>query len=126
MRWEEHRGGTQSIEQNYLEWFQRQGIQAILLPSRKDTEKLLLSTLKPDMIFLSGGNDIHPSNYLSDQICGQHYSRIRDQFECFLLKWAIKNRIPVFAVCRGFQLVNVFFGGKLCQLLSERVPEHSN
>ena len=37
----------------------------------------------------------------------------RDRTELTLLDFAIKHRLPVFAVCRGFQLINQYFGGIL-------------
>ncbi|WP_435117940.1 gamma-glutamyl-gamma-aminobutyrate hydrolase family protein [Candidatus Pelagibacter bacterium nBUS_49] len=38
---------------------------------------------------------------------------MRDKFEVELLKFSLKNSIPIIAVCRGFQFVNSYFGGKL-------------
>jgi putative glutamine amidotransferase len=37
----------------------------------------------------------------------------RDFAEKELISYAIKNEIPIFGVCRGMQMLNVYFGGKL-------------
>jgi len=69
-----------------------------------------------DGLLLSGGADIHPKHY------GQSIKRglgsaggIRDDFEIALLKKAVEKGIPVLGICRGFQLINVAFGGTLVQ-----------
>jgi len=69
-----------------------------------------------DGLLLSGGADIHPKHY------GQSIKRglgtvggIRDDFEIVLLKKAVEKGIPVLGICRGFQLINVAFGGTLIQ-----------
>lgn len=53
-----------------------------------------------NVLVLSGGDDpgVFPT---------------RDKTEHILLEYALKMKIPVIAVCRGLQLVHVYFGGKL-------------
>lgn len=41
----------------------------------------------------------------------------RDDFEISLLRHSIERHIPVLGICRGAQLINVFFGGSLHQTL---------
>jgi putative glutamine amidotransferase len=53
--------------------------------------------------------------------------RLRDEFELKWLGRALSQHLPVFAICRGAQLVNVKFGGTLYQdLKSDWVPEDEN
>ena len=48
----------------------------------------------------------------------------RDAWEFLLLDEAVKRRLPVFGICRGCQVINVYFGGTLWQdLPSERPGE---
>ena len=72
-----------------------------------------LETLKCDAYVLTGGNDL---SFLSK---GKNVSIQRDRTEIALLKHAQANFLPVLGVCRGLQLINIFFGGQL-----QRVPGH--
>ncbi|WP_461205640.1 gamma-glutamyl-gamma-aminobutyrate hydrolase family protein [Clostridium sp. DL1XJH146] len=69
-----------------------------------------------DGLLLTGGADVNPELY------GQPFKKglrtvdyKRDILEMKLLKKAYKKDIPIFGICRGFQLINVFFGGTLIQ-----------
>ncbi|TQR27282.1 gamma-glutamyl-gamma-aminobutyrate hydrolase [Campylobacter sp. MIT 97-5078] len=70
-------------------------------------------------VILSGGFDIHPKFYkqspkpLLEQLCKK-----RDEFEFKLIEEAMKKELPIFGICRGMQILNVFFGGTLYQDLS--------
>jgi putative glutamine amidotransferase len=67
-------------------------------------------------LVLTGGIDIDPALYGEvrqpevDQI-----NRPRDEFELSLLREALDADLPVLAICRGHQLLNVCFGGALLQ-----------
>jgi putative glutamine amidotransferase len=69
-----------------------------------------------DGLVLSGGADLDPSLYGKDS--HPHLGsleRERDEWELALLTAARSCGMPVLAICRGFQLVNVAFGGTLHQ-----------
>lgn len=51
-------------------------------------------------------------------------SERRDQFDWLLLQRAHEERLPLFGICRGFQSLNVFRGGKLIQDLPSQQPSH--
>lgn len=53
-------------------------------------------------------------------------SAARDQFDWLLLQRAHEERMPIFGICRGFQTLNVFRGGKLIQDLPSQQPSHIN
>ena len=72
-----------------------------------------------DGLILCGGNDIHPK-YYSEQIDGAvNIDNDRDTLEFALLKAYIDAGKPVLGICRGYQLINIFFGGSLYQNLPE-------
>lgn len=68
-----------------------------------------------DGLCLTGGGDIDPERYGADNIASTDIDERRDAVELALLERALANDIPVLGVCRGFQLINVRFGGSLEQ-----------
>lgn len=90
-----------------------------LLPNDEETLRETYSHL--DGIFLTGGVDVDPSHYGEEKeaYCGRT-DVDRDAVELKLTKWAIEDKKPLLAVCRGFQLLNVAVGGTLFQDLSEQ------
>ncbi len=84
-------------------------------------------------LLLTGGADVDPELYgeAIDPKAGVHTNRPRDDMEIALLRYALKENLPVLGVCRGMQLLNVAFGGKLIQDLpnhreqSGAAPGHS-
>lgn len=78
---------------------------------------------KCDGIVLSGGIDTHPKFYknecISYQFAPKEYDVARDEFELHVFKFAQDKNIPVLAVCRGMQLVNIALGGDLIQDIEE-------
>ncbi|WP_279264212.1 gamma-glutamyl-gamma-aminobutyrate hydrolase family protein [Enterococcus faecalis] len=72
-----------------------------------------------DKLLLAGGQDVAPEFYGQEpHIKLEETNRDRDEFELALIEEALKQNKPIFAVCRGMQLVNVALGGTLYQDLS--------
>jgi len=68
-------------------------------------------------LLLTGGWDIDPSVYggsVEDE-AGLKLAKELDQLELGVLRYALEQDIPVLAICRGMQLLNVALGGKLIQ-----------
>lgn len=69
-----------------------------------------------DGILFTGGPDIYPYLYGKSIEKGLGKTVIeRDEFEIKLLRKALEMDKPVLGICRGFQLINVFFGGTIYQ-----------
>ncbi|MEW4354452.1 gamma-glutamyl-gamma-aminobutyrate hydrolase family protein [Streptococcus pneumoniae] len=69
-----------------------------------------------DKLILSGGQHVSPHLYGEEREAeSEDYSLARDRFELALIEEALKQKKPIFAVCRGMQLVNVALGGSLKQ-----------
>ena len=81
----------------------------------------LLDNLKLDGILLSGGNSItslYP-NAEADDLAPE-----RDAFEQAILDETIKRNVPIIGVCRGMQLINVVFGGRLVPINGHVGEDH--
>jgi putative glutamine amidotransferase len=73
-------------------------------------------------LLLTGGGDVNPALY-GETPHGrtEGIDDARDRFEIALLERAMELDLPVLAICRGMQLLNVYRGGKLIQ----HIPGHS-
>ena len=78
-----------------------------------------------DGVFLTGSHsNLEPHHY--GAVKGDDpflYDPLRDQLSLAMVRQALLRKLPVFAVCRGFQEVNVVFGGSLLQKVHE-TPGH--
>ncbi|MDQ6886658.1 MAG: gamma-glutamyl-gamma-aminobutyrate hydrolase family protein [Gemmatimonadota bacterium] len=88
-----------------------------LIPGDERTLRAIYERL--DGVFLPGGVDIDPASYLEERHPGCGRTDLdRDGTELALTRWAIEDRKPLLAVCRGVQVMNVAVGGTLYQDLA--------
>ena len=71
-----------------------------------------------DGLILSGGGDIEPSYFGEEMDGSRNIDPDRDRCEFALVKAYIELGKPVLGICRGHQVLNVYFGGSLYQDLS--------
>lgn len=92
-----------------------------LVPHDPDTLQAIFDRL--DGVFVTGGVDVDPSRYGEPKtaLCGTT-DPDRDAVEIALLHHAFSRDLPVFAVCRGIQILNVACGGTLFQDVTAQVP----
>lgn len=107
----------------YITAVQRMDATPLLITPAHDEASIEALLEMSDGLFLTGGEDIDPSRY------GQRphpkletVNHQRDEMEFIVLERALALELPVLAVCRGFQLLNVFFGGTLYQDLPSEKP----
>ncbi|MFI6642815.1 gamma-glutamyl-gamma-aminobutyrate hydrolase family protein [Streptomyces sp. NPDC050504] len=81
-----------------------------------------------DGILLPGGGDIAPSRYIGDPAHGSVYDvdAEQDGFDLALTRHALGTGLPLLAICRGLQVVNVALGGTLQQHMSTKRRVHRN
>ena len=85
----------------------------ILEPSAGEARQALAGV---DGLMLTGGDDVAPARYGEPA----HPTVVeaepgRDEFELALIKDARARNLPIFAICRGIQVLNVACGGTLVQ-----------
>ena len=68
-----------------------------------------------DALVLQGGEDVTPALYGGAEQPEFEHSELRDSVEIALIRAARARKIPVLAICRGIQILNVATGGTLVQ-----------
>jgi gamma-glutamyl-gamma-aminobutyrate hydrolase PuuD len=107
----------------YLESVRRVGGEPVIL----SPDQSLPPLAGIDALLLSGGGDVHPRRY-GQPMAGTDVESIqedRDEMEIDLAQSALQADMPILAICRGIQLLNVAMGGGLIQDLgqSHRTPD---
>ncbi|WP_306016624.1 gamma-glutamyl-gamma-aminobutyrate hydrolase family protein [Oceanicaulis sp. MMSF_3324] len=82
------------------------------------------ATRQFDGLILMGGLDIHPSQYDASIEVESQFDPDRDRLEITWLQHARDHDTPVMGVCRGLQMLNVFYGGDLHQQLDPVLTEN--
>ncbi|WP_338448163.1 gamma-glutamyl-gamma-aminobutyrate hydrolase family protein [Niallia oryzisoli] len=105
------------VPTSLLTFFQKLGYETLIIDIDNDVK--ILQRL--DVLVLNGGfEDIEPSLYgAAKHPLTVNCNKKMDLFEIQAVHFAIKRRIPVLGICRGFQIINVALGGTLHQELSE-------
>lgn len=73
-----------------------------------------------DALLLPGGGDLDPARYGQENRGSLDIDPERDALEFALVQQALEKGLPILGICRGSQLLNVFFGGTLHQ----DIPDH--
>jgi putative glutamine amidotransferase len=108
------------IPLDYVDAVERVGGRPVLIPPSEEGVDETLDAL--DGIVFSGGADVDPSLYGAQAHPETDLpQRRRDEGELALLRAALERDMPVLAVCRGVQLLNVARGGDLVQHLPEKL-----
>jgi len=113
------------IPYDYVRSVEQAGGRALLVPPSTDAVDETLDAL--DGLVLSGGADVDPDSYGADVHPETSGTRPeRDAGELALLQAALARDMPVLAVCRGFQILNVARGGDLEQHVPDRVGSEAH
>jgi putative glutamine amidotransferase len=106
----------------YVNSVERAGGRPLLVPPSDDEVEETLDVL--DGIVFSGGSDINPDTYGEQPHAETQDVRAeRDDAELDLMRAALERDMPMLAICRGSQLLNVARGGDLVQHLPEVVGD---
>jgi putative glutamine amidotransferase len=124
-RWSHWVAPAALIPFSYVRAVERAGGRALLVPPDDDGVEETLDAL--DGLVLSGGNDVDPTAYGAKPHAATGGVRPeRDRAELALLEGALARDMPVLAVCRGSQILNVARGGDLVQHLPEVVGDEKH
>jgi putative glutamine amidotransferase len=114
---------TFALSRSYVRAAAAGGGAPVILPPYLERPLLRAAFEVIDGLILSGGGDIHPSSFEEeDQGLLWRVDEKRDQAELSLARWALTDDLPVLAICRGIQVLNVASGGTLTQDIPTCVP----
>jgi putative glutamine amidotransferase len=111
-----------SLPTYYLESLGRAGaVGAVLLPKAASDDAATDVLRRFDGLVLTGGEDLDPSLYGEEPVPETYgYDAAIDSWEGALYRAALDLGLPVLAICRGHQLLNVLHGGTLDQHITGR------
>jgi len=106
--------------EDYLESVRRAGGEPVEVVVDSEAPDQILSRV--DGLVLTGGGDVDPKLYgEARHDTFQAAETGRDDFEIALARAAIARGIPLLAICRGMQVLNVAMGGTLVQDIPTQV-----
>jgi putative glutamine amidotransferase len=106
----------------YQEAIVRAGGQPVALPPLTDTLDSVADTLaRFDGLCLPGGPDVDPRRYGATEVDPTVYGvdPDHDALDLALARTAVELAMPVLAICRGHQVLNVALGGSLVQHIGD-------
>jgi len=89
-----------SLSHDWIDFFEKLNFLPILIPNKLHDAKNFLNEIEIDGLILSGGDNIGDDPE-------------RDITEKKLIDFAMSKKIPILGVCRGMQVLNEYFGGKI-------------
>ena len=109
--------GAYYLNKDYVDSFRKMNVLLIQIPYLNNQEKMLYFIDLLDGLMLTGGFDIPPDFYNEAEVEGVEftYDRERTLFELEFLPLVEKSTKPIFAICLGLQMFNIYRGGSLIQ-----------
>ena len=107
----------------YVESVVRAGGAPLLLPRIADAGAIASAMQTVDALMLTGGGDVVSLAYDEEpHPAGKFQDPIRDRMEFEAVRIALDRGLPILAICRGIQSLNVALGGTLVQDIPSEVP----
>ena len=124
-RWGSWEQEAALIPAQYVQAVERAGGRPLLVPPSEEGIEETLDAL--DALIFSGGSDLSPETY-GQEPHPETYGVVpeRDDAELALLTAALERDLPVLAICRGSQVLNVALCGDLLQHLPEVVGDEKH
>ena len=102
------------VDHYWINYFKLKKISFFSLPNISNY-KLEFSKYKIKLIILPGGNDLFSKDKISK-------ARLKMEFD--LIKYGLKKKIPILGICRGMQVINLFFKGKQARIYGHMKTRH--
>jgi len=111
------------LEAGYFLGLRISGLLPLVMSSLDDDSTLDRMMASASALVLTGGEDVDPAWYGEELDGARRVSTARDAMEQKLLIRALDQKIPVLAICRGMQVLNVTLGGTLHQDLARNFDD---
>jgi putative glutamine amidotransferase len=118
-----------SLSEPYLRALLDAGALPLVMPTTSSRQCVAECVRRADGVLLTGGEDVEPSLYgngmsprLRRTVKVTPDGGARDLRELTLIDEVFRQRKPLLAICRGFQLLNVALGGTLLADIASQVP----
>ena len=99
-----------AISYDWINYYEKNLISPIFVPNSFNKLESFLNDFSANGLILTNGDDIN-----------ENYSRKKT--EQILIKYSIQKKIPIIGFCRGFQMLNDYFGGRTKKIQNN---SHSN
>lgn len=112
------RGEPFAAGRRYFEAVARAGGMPLMLPPITSLVHDIPDLLRQvDAVLLHGGGDVDPRRYGQEPSAEQLYGIVHehDEVELAVVAAALELQVPMLAICRGMQVLNVALGGTLAQ-----------
>ena len=103
------------LEHSYVDFFSKLNIEVFPISNFTPNPLFIVDIVKPDFIILTGGGDLPIDDTKLESI-----QKHRDDLEKHIVENYI-GRIPILAICRGMQYINLLFNGKVQKLKDLKV-----
>ena len=114
-----HKEKYYAISHDWINLFKKIKINPILVSKVSKINNKFLKNNNIKGLILTNGEDVDLKINNNDIIGNE-----RDIFEVNLIKLFLKNKLPILGVCRGHQLINNYFGGKLTKKKGHAGTKH--
>ena len=100
-----------NLDARLSETIEKLGFIPILLPNKLKNIENYLQKISPHRIVVSGGGDPQKKD-------------LRHKNEKKIIKYSIKKKLPIIGICRGAQVLNIYYGGKIKKIKNHVKKKH--
>ncbi|MEY8431438.1 type 1 glutamine amidotransferase [Lachnospiraceae bacterium 48-42] len=113
--------GRQFVTHSYIQALESAGAVCVLIPCTEDDSHFPCYYGICDGFLFCGGDDISPRLFGEDLLTERGQTDMHmDCFHLSFMKYALSTSLPIFAICRGMQVLNLAYGGTIYQDISLR------
>jgi len=106
----------------YVEQVAGSGGTPLVIPPTTERKALAPALESLDALLLSGGGDLSSLEFGAEPSPAVRYiDPPRDRTEIEAVRFAVRRRMPILAICRGIQVLNVALGGDLVQDIASEI-----